>query len=156
MLEARRPLAQGFEAIEPGTCAGKDAANDWLPLLMIDGHGFAHTTGTLIYVAFTLGMSIGRFTGGRVIERLGRAATLRGSALLGALSLVVLCDVQWIAAAAVVLWGLGASLGFPLAIPAAGESGEHGDQRVRVAATAGYLAFLVGRRCWGSLASISA
>jgi len=144
LLTDRRLLPICFVVLAMALAEG--AANDWLPLLMIDGHGFAHTTGTLIYVAFTVGMTVGRFAGGWVVNRLGRSATLRGSALTGALSLglVVFCDVQWIAAAAVVLWGLGASLGFPLAISAAGESGEHGDQRVRVAATAGYLAFLVG------------
>ncbi|MFJ4067601.1 MFS transporter [Pseudomonas sp. NPDC089996] len=122
------------------------AANDWLPLLMIDGHGFAQTTGTLIYMVFTLGMTLGRFAGAPVIRRFGRTFTLRASALIGtfSLALVVFCDVQWVAAAAVVLWGIGASLGFPLAISAAGESGTGSDQRVRLAATAGYLAFLVG------------
>ncbi|QHG65753.1 MFS transporter [Pseudomonas putida] len=127
------------------------AANDWLPLLMIDGHGFAPTTGTLIYLVFTIGMTLGRFAGAPVIRRFGRTFTLRASALIGTLSLalVVFCDVQWVAAAAVVLWGIGASLGFPLAISAAGESGADGDQRVRLAATAGYLAFLVGPQLLG-------
>ncbi|UQY33046.1 MFS transporter [Pseudomonas fulva] len=122
------------------------AANDWLPLLMIDGHGFAETTGTLIYVVFTVGMTVGRFGGSYLVERIGRVSTLRISAMVGALSLalVVFCDIQWVAAVAVAMWGLGASLGFPLAISAAGESGNNSDQRVKLAATAGYLAFLVG------------
>lgn len=144
LLVDRRLLLICFVVLAMALAEG--AANDWLPLLMIDGHGFAHTAGTLIYVVFTLGMTLGRFAGGRVVARIGRAATLRGSALIGALSLglIVFCDSQWIAAAAVVLWGLGASLGFPLAISAAGDSGRDSDQRVRVAATAGYMAFLVG------------
>ena len=144
LLKDRRLLLIGFVVLAMALAEG--AANDWLPLLMIDGHGFAQTTGTLIYLVFTVGMTLGRFAGAPVVNRFGRALTLRASALLGALSLalVVFCDVQWVAAAAVMLWGVGASLGFPLAISAAGESGEHSDQRVRLAATAGYLAFLVG------------
>ncbi|MCV5335526.1 MFS transporter, partial [Escherichia coli] len=39
------------------------SANDWLPLLMVDGHGFSPTSGSLIYAGFTLGMTLGRFTG---------------------------------------------------------------------------------------------
>lgn len=39
------------------------SANDWLPLLMVDGHGFSPTSGSLIYAGFTLGMTVGRFTG---------------------------------------------------------------------------------------------
>lgn len=29
------------------------SANDWLPLLMVDGHGFSPTSGSLIYAGFT-------------------------------------------------------------------------------------------------------
>ncbi|NIF24948.1 MFS transporter [Pantoea sp. Tr-811] len=144
LLKDRRLLLICFVVLAMALAEG--AANDWLPLLMIDGHGFAQTAGTLIYLVFTVGMTLGRFAGAPVIRRFGRALTLRASALIGALSLalVVFCDVQWVAAAAVLLWGVGASLGFPLAISAAGESASHSDQRVRLAATAGYLAFLVG------------
>ncbi|MFJ4454867.1 MFS transporter [Pseudomonas sp. NPDC089392] len=151
LLKDRRLLLIGFVVLAMALAEG--AANDWLPLLMIDGHGFAQATGTLIYLVFTVGMTLGRFAGAPVVTRFGRAATLRASALLGALSLalVVFCDVQWVAAAAVMLWGIGASLGFPLAISAAGESGDHSDQRVRLAATAGYLAFLVGPPMLGFL-----
>ncbi|MBK4994590.1 MFS transporter [Pseudomonas sp. S37] len=151
LLKDRRLLLIGFVVLAMALAEG--AANDWLPLLMIDGHGFAQTTGTLIYLVFTVGMTLGRFAGAPVVNRFGRALTLRASALLGALSLalVVFCDVQWVAAAAVMLWGVGASLGFPLAISAAGESGEHSNQRVRLAATAGYLAFLVGPPLLGFL-----
>jgi hypothetical protein len=35
------------------------SANDWLPLLMVDGHGFSPTSGSLIYAGFTLGMTVG-------------------------------------------------------------------------------------------------
>ena len=31
------------------------SANDWLPLLMVDGHGFSPTSGSLIYAGFTWG-----------------------------------------------------------------------------------------------------
>ena len=45
------------------------SANDWLPLLMVDGHGFSPTSGSLIHAGFTLGMTVGRFTGGWFIDR---------------------------------------------------------------------------------------
>lgn len=68
--------------------------------------------------------------------------------------MIVFCNEPWIAAAAVVAWGLGASLGFPLAISAAGASGTNSDLRVRLAATAGYLAFLVGPPMLGFIGEI--
>ncbi len=58
------------------------SANDWLPLLMVDGHGFSPTSGSLIYAGFT-SMTVGRFTGGWFIDRYSRVAVVRASALMG-------------------------------------------------------------------------
>ncbi|ESG76391.1 hypothetical protein SEEK9263_14855 [Salmonella enterica subsp. enterica serovar Kentucky str. ATCC 9263] len=63
------------------------SANDWLPLLMVDGHGFSPTSGSLIYAGFTLGMTVGRFTGGWFIDRYSRVTVVRASALMGALGI---------------------------------------------------------------------
>lgn len=140
------PILLGICFVVLAMALAEGAANDWLPLLMIDGHGFGETTGTLIYVTFTLGMTVGRFAGGVIVNRIGIAPALQLSAVIGAVSLltIIFIDAPWIAAFAVVLWGLGASLGFPLAISAAAASGSDTDRRVRLASTAGYFAFLVG------------
>lgn len=132
------------------------SANDWLPLLMVDGHGFSPTSGSLIYAGFTLGMTVGRFTGGWFIDRYSRVAVVRASALMGALGigLIIFVDSAWVAGVSVVLWGLGASLGFPLTISAASDTGPDAPTRVSVVATTGYLAFSSGRRCWAISANI--
>lgn len=129
------------------------SANDWLPLLMVDGHGFSPTSGSLIYAGFTLGMTLGRFTGGWFIDRYSRVAVVRASALLGGLgiAMIIFVDVDWIAGVSVILWGLGASLGFPLTISAASDTGPDAPTRVSVVATTGYLAFLVGPPLLGFL-----
>ncbi|QRG77778.1 MFS transporter [Citrobacter sp. R56] len=129
------------------------SANDWLPLLMVDGHGFSPTSGSLIYAGFTLGMTVGRFTGGWFIDRYSRVAVVRASALMGAIGigLIVFVDSAWVAGVSVVLWGLGASLGFPLTISAASDTGPDAPTRVSVVATTGYLAFLVGPPLLGYL-----
>ncbi|MFC8680174.1 MFS transporter [Microbacterium ureisolvens] len=121
-------------------------ANDWLPLVMVDGHGFDAALGSTIYAVFAAAMTIGRFGGGWFIERFGRPAVLCASGVFAAvgLALVIFVDNQIVAAAAVLLWGLGASLGFPVAISAAGDSGPDSAARVSLVATAGYVAFLVG------------
>jgi MFS family permease len=130
-------------------------ANDWLPLLMVDGHGFDAALGSAIYAVFAAAMTLGRFIGGWFVDRFGRAAVLGGSALLGALGLavVIFVDSQVAAGAAVVLWGVGASLGFPVALSAAGDSGAPSETAARVsfAATIGYVAFLVGPPVLGLL-----
>lgn len=129
------------------------SANDWLPLLMVDGHGFSPTSGSLIYAGFTLGMTVGRFTGGWFIDRYSRVAVVRASALMGALGigLIIFVDSAWVAGVSVILWGLGASLGFPLTISAASDTGPDAPTRVSVVATTGYLAFLVGPPLLGYL-----
>ena len=128
-------------------------ANDWLPLIMVDGHGFGATMGSTVFALFAASMTIGRFCGGPIVARVGRARVLLVSALFAAtgLALISFIDSQPVAVGAVVLWGLGASLGFPLALSAAGDSGPNPAARVALASTIGYLAFLVGPPTLGLL-----
>lgn len=129
------------------------SANDWLPLLMVDGHGFSPTSGSLIYVGFTLGMTVGRFTGGWFIDRYSRVTVVRACALMGILGIgmIVFIDNPLLAGVSVILWGLGTSLGFPLTISAAGDTGPDPATRVSVVAACGYVAFLVGPPLLGFL-----
>ncbi|WEH43331.1 MFS transporter [Streptomyces sp. AM 2-1-1] len=122
------------------------AANDWLPLLMVDGHAMDPALGSAVYAGFAAAMTLGRFGGGFFIDRFGRAPVVRASAMSAALGLavVVFADNPLLAGVAVVLWGLGASLGFPLALSAAGDSGPDSAARVSLVAMIGYVAFLVG------------
>lgn len=122
------------------------SANDWLPLVMVDGHGFDPAWGSATFAVFAGAMTIGRFGGGYFVERFGRDKVLAVSAASAAvgLGLVSFVDSQAVAAAAVILWGLGASLGFPVAVSAAGDSGPAPTARVALVSTLGYVAFLVG------------
>lgn len=122
------------------------SANDWIPLLMVDDYGFDAGWGSAVFAIFAASMTIGRFAGGPLVDRFGRPAVLAASALSAVvgIALVSFADSQAVAVGAVVLWGLGASLGFPVALSAAGASGPNPTARVALAATAGYLAFLVG------------
>ncbi|HET6856878.1 MAG TPA: MFS transporter, partial [Streptomyces sp.] len=129
------------------------AANDWLPLVMVDGHHTSATAGSLVYTVFAASMTLGRFAGGPFLVRYGRAAVVRVSALAAAagLALVIFPSDPATATAGVVLWGLGASLGFPVSISAAGDHPRDAAARVSAVATAGYLAFLVGPPALGLL-----
>lgn len=161
-IEAR--AARGAAPIDRGPAVWKDprviligivvlamalaegAANDWLPLLMVDEYGFSATSGSLVFLGFASAMTLGRFAGGWFLARFGRVAVIRGSAVIGAVGLccVIFAHSPILAGAAVILWGLGASLGFPVAISAAGDSGPNPAARVRIVAMVGYVAFLVG------------
>jgi len=129
------------------------SATDWLPLLMVDGHGVSATSGSLVFAGFALAMTVGRFAGGPFVVRFGRAAVLSVSAVGGAIGVlgVAFAPDPVLAGCAVALWGLGASMGFPVAISAAGDDPERGAERVSAVATSGYLAFLVGPPLLGFL-----
>ncbi|MFI8946616.1 MFS transporter [Streptomyces sp. NPDC053750] len=140
-------------AIVLAMALAEGAANDWLPLLMVDGHGLGAAAGSLVFVGFAAAMTLGRFGGTFFLNRYSRAAVVRASAISGAvgLSLVIFSDNAFVAAAAVLFWGLGASLGFPVALSAAGDSGPDETARVSLVATIGYIAFLVGPPALGFL-----
>lgn len=149
LLRDRRLLCIGYIVLAMALAEG--TANDWLPLLMVDGHGFAPAMGSTVYLVFAAAMTLGRFCGGAVVDRFGRAPILAASAVSAALGLAVVAfvDMPWAAMVAVALWGVGASLGFPVALSAAGGSatepgGADAAARVSHAATIGYLAFLAG------------
>lgn len=128
-------------------------AHDWLPLILVDGHGFTAAASSAIYALFTTGMAVGRFVGGPIVERIGRVAVLAASAVAAAAGLlaVAFIDHQASVIVAVFFWGLGASLGFPVAISAAGDAEEGATARVSLVATLGYIAFLVGPPILGVL-----
>jgi MFS family permease len=129
-----------------GMALAEGSANDWLALAMVDGHGLDNAAGTAVLSVFVASMTAGRVIGVFVIDRLGRVPVLRGSAALAVIGMAMLIFVPNvpIAIVGVVLWGLGASLGFPVGMSAAADDPRTAAARVSAVATIGYCAFLVG------------
>jgi fucose permease len=132
------------------------SATDWLPLLTVDGFDLDESSGSLVYAGFAAMMTLGRFGGRRLLEKYGRVVILRGGAVLSAVGVatVIFVDDPVAAGLAATLWGLGISLGFPLSIAAASESGPDSVARVGFVAVAGYVAFLVGPPLLGFLGEL--
>ena len=95
-----------------------------------------------------------RIAGAPLVDRFGRATTIRATTALGVVgvALFILTTTWWLALAGVVLWALGVSMGFPLGMSAAAESGPSPAVGVRVAAAIGYFANLAGPPAIGFLA----
>lgn len=129
-----------------GMAFAEGAANDWLPLIMVDGHGVSRTGSTVFYAGFVAATAVGRFAGNSLVDRFGKLPLLQASGITAAVgvALVVFAADPWFAGIGALVWGLGVSLGFPVALSAAGESGDGPEARVSAASTIGYLAFLVG------------
>ncbi|MCM2129422.1 MFS transporter [Larsenimonas rhizosphaerae] len=121
------------------------AANDWLPLLLVDVHGVSPALGSLGFMLFALTMTLGRFSGNALMRWLPRHTLFRLCIILAlvGVALITLTEHSGVAIAAVVLWGIGTSVGFPLSMSAAGE-GDNGDAQVAATAIMGYIAFLAG------------
>jgi fucose permease len=122
------------------------SSNDWLAYAMVHGHGTNRAVGAAVYGVFVAAMTIGRLAGVRVLDRFGRVPVLRGSAALAAVGLLlfIFVPVLWVDLLGVVLWGLGACLGFPVGMSAAADDPHKAAARVSAVASIGYLAFLVG------------
>ena len=136
-----------------GMAFAEGSANDWLPLGIVDGYGVGSATGAAFYVVFVAAMTSARLLGGRVVDRYGRAATVRWSAALAVAGvlIVILAGNLVLAAFGCAVWGVGVALGFPLALSAAADSGADAARRVSAVSTLGYMAFLVGPPLLGLL-----
>jgi len=131
------------------------AANDWLSVAITDGYETESWVGVLGFAAFVSAMTVGRVLGTRWLDTYGRVTVLWGAfALAGAGALLVILGPAIGLAAAFVgalLWGVGASLGFPVGMSAAADDARHAAARVSVVASIGYCAFLAGPPLLGFL-----
>ncbi|MFC5729997.1 MULTISPECIES: MFS transporter [Nocardioides] len=147
-----RTLMIGLVVLAFALCEG--IANDWVALALVDGYDAGESLAAAGFAVFVTAMTLGRIFGGAVVERLGRVATLRITGVLVALGVA---GVVWSpglpgALAAAALWGVGASLGFPLGMSAAADDERRSAGRVAVVSSIGYTAFLGGPPLVGLLA----
>jgi len=158
---ARAAVRRGITRVEIllglitlGTALGEGAANDWLAVALVDGRGAPAAIGALTYAGFNLTMALGRFTGGPLIARFGRVASLRTAGVIAATGVLLLCLVPSTAMAFVgaAAWGLGLAIVFPSAMSAAGEVPGRGGRAIATVSTIGYGGFLLGAPTIGLLA----
>jgi predicted MFS family arabinose efflux permease len=122
------------------------AGNDWISVAVIDGYGLSPAWGTLAFAVFLAAMTTGRWFGPHLLDRYGRVPVVRVLAVVGlaGLALFVFAPAGAPAFAGALLWGLGASLGFPVGMSAGADEPERAPARVSVIASIGYCAFLAG------------
>lgn len=129
------------------------SANDWIALALVDGHDTSRAVGVLGYAGFVTSMTVGRLAGTRLLDRFGREPVLYATALMaGAGILLLVYGTGVLAVLGIVLWGLGASLGFPVGMSAAADDPRHAAVRVSVVSSIGYAAFLGGPPVLGYVA----
>ena len=137
-----------------GVELGEGSAGNWLTLAVRNGHGQTAAVAALFATAFAAGEALTRIFGGPIVDRLGRVRTIRVTTALGVVGVVlfILAGNRWIVLVGVLLWAVGVSMGFPLGMSAAAESGPDPAARVSVVASIGYFANLAGPPVIGVLA----
>ncbi|MDQ4491767.1 MFS transporter [Sinomonas sp. ASV486] len=147
MLDAwRHPRTVLIGVVVLGATLTEGAGNDWISKGAVDGLGSSESAGAGLFAVFVGAMTLARWFGGRVIDRIGRVAALRISMVSAAIGLTTysLAGTYWLSAVGAVLWGLGAALAFPMGMSAAADDPRKAAARVAVVSTIGYIAFLAG------------
>jgi fucose permease len=139
-----RTLAIGLMVLAFALTEG--SANDWLALALVDGYDAPHWVGVAGFSLFVTAMTAGRLAGSPALDRFGRAPVLWATSATAFVGVLLLVYGQWapVVVVGIVLWGLGASLGFPVGMSAAADDPVRAAARVSVVSTIGYGAFLVG------------
>ena len=137
-----------------GVELGEGSAGNWLTLAVHKDHGQTVAIAALYFTAFASGEAVARIFGGPVVDRLGRVRTIRATTALGVVGVIVFITAgnRWIVLVGVLAWAVGVSMGFPLGMSAAAESGADSAARVSVVASIGYFANLAGPPVIGALA----
>ncbi|GAA5030258.1 MFS transporter [Terrabacter aeriphilus] len=127
-------------------------ANDWIGVALADGYGLERWVGVVGFAVFLTAMTAGRLVGTRVLDSRGRVPVLRVlfvAAVVGCVLVVFGGPVLAFVGAAI--WGVGASLGFPVGMSAAADDPARAAARMSVVSTIGYTAFLAGPPLLGFL-----
>jgi MFS family permease len=149
----RRTLLIGLLVLAFALAEG--SGNDWISLSMIQAHHVAPVLGTLAYGVFLAAMTVSRWNGPQLLDRMGRVRTLRLLVVVAIVGLLIFVFTPWtpLAFIGVALWGVGASLGFPVGMSAGADEPALAAPRVGVITSIGYVAFLGGPPLIGLLAS---
>jgi MFS family permease len=121
------------------------SANDWISVALIDDHHTSPEVATLGFAVFLIAMTAARWAGPPLLDRYGRVPVVRLLAVLAVTGLLLFVfGNPAVAFVGALLWGAGASLGFPVGMSAGADDPARAAGRVSVIASLGYCAFLGG------------
>ncbi|MHC3467933.1 MFS transporter [Streptomyces sp. 7R007] len=147
-----RGLVITFGLIALCTAYGEGALADWSALHLEQDLDAGPGAAAVGYSCFALAMTVGRLTGTRLLERLGRTSTLvyGGTTAAAGMLLGALAPALWAAFLGFVITGLGLANLFPVAVERAGRLA--GPDGVAIASTLGYGGMLLGPPAIGFMA----
>ena len=136
-----------------GVELGEGSANNWLTLAVRDDHHQGDAAAALFFVVFAAAETITRVFGGRLVDQVGRRTSVRLTTALGVIGMLlfIMASPAWLVLAGTFLWAVGVSMGFPVGMSAAAESGPDPAAQVSVVASIGYIANLAAPPAVGLL-----
>jgi len=133
-------------------------AAQWLALSVVDDFGGKEAVGDIVYWVFVAAMFSVRLGGAGIIDRLGRVKTLRAAAVVAAIGVTTyaLTPTVWLIPVAVILWGAGAALNYPIGFSAAAEDPRRAAARVAAVSSFSTVAGLLVPQIVGQLGGFMA
>lgn len=151
----REPRTMTVAFIVLGFNLAEGTASTWLPIAMVD-IGMTEAFATATYTTFAAAMTITRFSGGMVVDRIGKQRSLLLFASTTVIGILTVIATPLIALPLVgaFLWGAGNSMGFPLCVSVISDEPRLSASRVGVLALSSNAAGLVGPPLLGGLGQL--
>ena len=150
----RRIVLIGLIVFAASTIEG--AAAQWSALAVVQAFDATEALADIAYWVFIVSMVTTRGFGAQIIGRAGRVVSLRVSAVLVFVGVLIFAftPVFWIVPIAMVLWGLGAGLGVPIGFSAASDDPAKSAARVAAVSSFATVAGLVMPQIIGHLGDV--
>ena len=151
----REPRTMTVAFIILGFNLAEGTASTWLPIAMVDS-GMTEAFATATYTTFAAAMTITRFSGGMVVDRIGTQRSLLLFASLTVVGILTVIATPLISLPLIgaFLWGAGNSMGFPLCVSVISDEPRLAASRVGVLALSSNVAGLVGPPLLGGLGQL--
>jgi MFS family permease len=150
----RRVVLIGLIVFSASTIEG--SAAQWASLAVVQAFDTSEAIGDIAYWVFVVAMVTTRGFGAVIIGRAGRVVSLRVSAVLVFIGVLVFAftPVFWAVPVAMILWGLGAGLGVPIGFSAASDERDRAAARVAAVSSFATVAGLVMPQVIGHLGEV--
>ena len=150
----RRIVLIGVIVFAASTIEG--AAAQWSSLAVVQAFNTTEAIGDIAYWVFVVAMVTTRGFGAHIIGRAGRVVSLRVSAVLVFVGVLVFAFTPtfWAVPVAMILWGLGAGLGVPIGFSAASDDPRKAAARVAAVSSFATVAGLIMPQIIGHLGDV--
>jgi len=150
----RRVVLIGLIVFAASTIEG--SAAQWSSLAVVQAFDTTEAIGDIAYWVFVVAMVTTRGFGAYIIGRAGRVVSLRVSAVLVFVGVLIFAftPVFWALPVAMILWGLGAGLGVPIGFSAASDDPTKSAARVAAVSSFATVAGLIMPQVIGHLGDV--